>query len=85
MAQNVDLVGNTLIVSDIQLVSTLLSPFFPIATVIGGLVGAGVSRVGTLLSEAGIAGAPAGLPKAPFAPATALAILRAAGKCVLGC
>lgn len=36
---------------DVQLVATLLTPFFPASTVIGDLVEAGVSLIGTVVAE----------------------------------
>ena len=71
------------IVSDIELVSTLASPFFPAATPIGDLIGAGVSLIGTLLSEAGVAGvagARSNTPKPTMSPASALAVLKTYAK-----
>ena len=64
--------------SDITLVSSLLSPFYPASTAIGLLVNAGVSLIGTLLSEAGVAAATLNAPAPPMTPAAALLILRGA-------
>jgi hypothetical protein len=66
------------IVTDITTVSSLVAAFYPPASVIGTLVAAGVSLIGTLLSEAGIAAAAANAPAAPFEPAAALMILKGA-------
>ena len=69
----------TTIVSDINLVASLVTPFFPMAGVVVPIVDAALSIGSTLLGEAGIALASAApLPTPKYSPAAARLILAGA-------